>query len=266
MSDLAPLHVRVHGSGPTQAVLVHSLFFDGTMFDDFVAVADLPVRYLIPDLRGQGRSPGGDLSLEALAADVIALVERESSAPVHVVGSSMGGYVATLAAARRPDLFLDCTLLGGTADAELDPDRFAELERAIRTGIDDAVIDRIEHTMFGDDFLARPRTDAIRDRWRSHFTRLPAGVADAAHEVFARASLHDAVAALTMPVQLIAGQQDHAKEPEQMRRMLPLLADGRLTVLEGVGHTPIVEAPDAVASIVDDFWFSNSSQQKGRVA
>jgi 3-oxoadipate enol-lactonase len=255
------LHVRESGEAAGRPVLLlHSLFFDGRMFDGLVGELGRGLRFLAPDHRGQGRSPDGRLDLPALADDVARVIEQRCEGPVDVVGSSMGGYVATHLAARRPGLVRTCTLLGGTADAELDPGYFASLEDALRAGIDDAVIERIEHTMFGDDFLSRSPADPVRATWRARFRELTPRVADAAHAVFAREALHDAFAAVRAPVQLVAGKQDHAKPPVQMRHMADARPGTRLTVLDGVGHTPVVEAPERVAPLLLDLWAGAPAQ------
>lgn len=248
------LHVRESGGESGRPVLLlHSLFFDGRMFDALAEELGRGFWFIAPDHRGQGLSPDGPVDLPSLADDAARVIAERCDGPVDVVGSSMGGYVATHLAARRPELVRSCTLLGGTADAELDPAYFADLERALRTGMDDDVLARIEFTMFGDDYLGRPADDPVRTTWRSRFAELPPRVADAAHAVFARGALHEAFAAVKAPMLLIAGEQDHAKPPVQMQHMADARPGTRLEVLTGVGHTPVVEAPDRVAPLLLDF-------------
>jgi len=56
------------------------------------------------DLSGHGRSDGefADFRLSTLLADVVALVDALAPQPLILVGSSMGGWLATLAALRYP--------------------------------------------------------------------------------------------------------------------------------------------------------------------
>jgi lipase len=68
-----------------------------------------------PDLRGRGRSnhlPGA-VGMAAHAEDCAAVVREVADEPVVVVGHSMGGFVATVLAARHPDLVRALVLVDG---------------------------------------------------------------------------------------------------------------------------------------------------------
>lgn len=72
------------------------------------------------DLRGQGRSEHAEsgLDLDNLAADAIELIWTLGLGPCHLVGFSMGTFVALRVAARRPELVRTLTLIGPSAEAE----------------------------------------------------------------------------------------------------------------------------------------------------
>ncbi len=79
------------------------------------------------DLPGFGFSPppdDGDYSINGHARAVVALLESERRGPVHLVGNSMGGTIATRIAALRPDLVRTLTLVS-PALPELPPQRTA---------------------------------------------------------------------------------------------------------------------------------------------
>lgn len=59
-----------------------------------------------PERRGHGRTPDveGPITLEAMAQDTVAFLERVVGGPAHLVGCSDGATVALPVALRRPDL------------------------------------------------------------------------------------------------------------------------------------------------------------------
>jgi pimeloyl-ACP methyl ester carboxylesterase len=108
-------------------VALHGLAGAG---DEFIATADAvggPFRFVLPDLRGHGASTRvpDDVSRAAFVADVAAVVRHVSPGqPVTLVGQSMGGHTAILAAAALPELverlvLLEATVAGGTDPARL---------------------------------------------------------------------------------------------------------------------------------------------------
>ena len=72
-------------------------------------------RVVLVDQRGHGGSTTrpADTSREAFTADVVAVLEAETSEPVDLVGQSMGAHTAMLVAAARPDLVRRLVLLEG---------------------------------------------------------------------------------------------------------------------------------------------------------
>src|SRR5699024_3286787 len=108
-------NVHRYGTTGPAVLFLHSLFFDGTMFDR--VAQKLPIRAFCPDFRGMGKrkaEPGG-LSVEDQADDIIKLLGNQLREPVHLVGSSMGAYVGVRVAARVPRLITSVTLLCCTA-------------------------------------------------------------------------------------------------------------------------------------------------------
>lgn len=80
-----------------------------------VARAMPQVRLVAPDLRGRGRSSGlpGPYGMERHAADLEAVIEALELPKAHLVGHSMGGFVAVVAAHLYPHRFSDVLLIDG---------------------------------------------------------------------------------------------------------------------------------------------------------
>ncbi len=93
------------GLGPP-VVLLHGLAGYAGEWEPTAAALAPAHRVLLPEQRGHGRSGRrpADVSGSAFAADVAWWLERLAAAPAVVVGQSLGGQVALLVAARRPEL------------------------------------------------------------------------------------------------------------------------------------------------------------------
>jgi pimeloyl-ACP methyl ester carboxylesterase len=72
---------------------------------------------LVMDNRGAGRSdkPAGPYSIDQLAEDAHAVLAHRSALPAHIVGSSMGGYIALTLALRHPEAVRSLTLIATTS-------------------------------------------------------------------------------------------------------------------------------------------------------
>jgi 3-oxoadipate enol-lactonase len=74
-------------------------------------------RVLTVDNRGAGRSdkPAGPYSIRQLADDAYAVLAQRSALPAHIVGGSMGGYIALTLARYHPDAVRSLVLLATTS-------------------------------------------------------------------------------------------------------------------------------------------------------
>lgn len=111
-----------HGIG-VPVLAIHGITSSSRSWPFLAAALDNPV--FAPDLRGRGRS--NDLpapyGMGQHAEDCAAVIQASGGVPVVVVGHSMGAFVATVLAARRPDLVRGLVLVDGglpfpPADAE----------------------------------------------------------------------------------------------------------------------------------------------------
>lgn len=110
----ARIPYRVEGEGPA-LVLVHgggpgSVTWDATS----VRLTDRHT-VLLPDLSGSEKAEdsGRDLTAEALAGQLAAVIDDSGTAPADVLGHSLGAVAAAALAATRPDLVRRLILVAG---------------------------------------------------------------------------------------------------------------------------------------------------------
>ncbi len=101
------------GAAGPPVLAVHGITSSSMSWPLLAQELDQPV--FAPDLRGRGRSNRlpGPYGMGAHADDCAATIRAVSEEPVVVVGHSMGGFVATVLAAHRPELVRALVLVDG---------------------------------------------------------------------------------------------------------------------------------------------------------
>ena len=99
-------------------VLLHGGFTDSRDFGGNLDRLAGQFRVLMPERRGHGHTADvpGPITVELMAADTIAFVEKVAGGPVRLAGYSAGAIVALWVAVRRPDLVERLVLVSGAYD------------------------------------------------------------------------------------------------------------------------------------------------------
>lgn len=236
------------GPGPA-VVLSHSLFFDRSMFAAQVAEFGRRYRVVTYDHRGQGASARSRfVDMDTLAADAAALIVALDLGPVHVVGNSMGGFVALRLAARHPELLRSAVVMSSSADEEGQVENFLALLEYARTAGIPETVDAMAYIMFGDTTLAE--RVALLQRWRRHFAALDESILLAAEAVVRRESVLGELVGCTVPLLVLSGAEDHAYAPELSQRIADTAANAQHVTVRGAGHSLAVEQPLVVNDLV----------------
>jgi len=203
------------------------------------------------DQRGQHQSPGPDdpgaYTVEALAADLLAVVDDLREGPVHLVGHSFGGLVARAAVLQRPEAFRSLTLmcsgpaaLTGPRTAVLEP-----LRELAGQGIG-SVVEAMDALHAVDvKFLALDASTQgfLRDRM---LASSPAGLIGMSHALESEPDRVQDLRATGLPVLVLHGESDDAWSPALQADMADRLGAAYAVVPDAV-HSPAVEQPEATA-------------------
>lgn len=249
------VNVETTGTGPHTVVLLHG-FSDNLMTWRRVVPA-LAVRHRVIaiDLPGHGATvrPWRRPLVESYVADVSdVLAALDVLAPASVVGNSMGAVVATMLAARRPDLVDRVALIGMPGVHGVPRLWRAAVSRpatvAIRAAMAPIPQRRIQdgfawcyaraaspHPGVIDAAALRGYSAHYAERWRMH--RL-SDLGRALIGELAGLHLPDVLAGLPVPALQIWGRHDRLVPPRRTA------ADDRHIVLPGCGHCPQLDRPD----------------------
>ncbi|WP_327050475.1 alpha/beta fold hydrolase [Halomicrococcus gelatinilyticus] len=199
-----------------------------------------PFESLVWDLRGTGRSdaPPGPYSVEALAADLEAVLADHGVRRAHVVGAGLGGMVAlqyALDYSRARTLALVGTSPGGPQAVPTPEDVREQLLVDEKT--EEAMRESLRPVLSEEFFAADPAEivewrlaeDAAPDAQRAQFAAMDDfDVADRLHEI-------------TVPALVLHGTDDRVVPVENGRLLAANLPRGELRELEGAPHLAFVE-------------------------
>jgi pimeloyl-ACP methyl ester carboxylesterase len=223
LAKVGPLtvHYEVAGEGPA-VVLIHGLSGSGRWWAYNVPVLAQRYRVYNVDLIGFGRSRGQRLVLREAAGWLTEWLHVAGIAHAHLVGHSMGGYIATGVAAMVPQavrrlVLVDALVLPmspGLVSHALD---LARAMRYMRLNFLPVLV--------GDALRAGPLT-----MWR------------ATREVLG-ADLSDRLGAVQAETLVIWGEKDSLLDPKLGRKLAEQLARASFVCVEGAGHNPMWDRP-----------------------
>ncbi|MEO8107403.1 MAG: alpha/beta hydrolase [Actinomycetes bacterium] len=236
------------------AVLVPG--FTGSKEDFIATLAPLAarrVRAVSFDLTGQFETPGppdiDQYSLASFAADVWA-VASTLPRPLVLVGHSFGGLVVREAILADP-LAADGLALLASGPGAIPAEQQEVLRRFV--GVMDAfgleAVWRGKRALDAAAGAPLPPPEIDQFLTRRFLSNAPASLQAMVELLCGVADEVDALATVAPPTAVVVGVEDDAWPPNEQRQMAKRL-DATLVELPGVGHSPAVDAPDAVADAV----------------
>jgi pimeloyl-ACP methyl ester carboxylesterase len=130
------LYYECHGDG-APLLLIAGLASDSLSWQPIVADLAAHYRVITVDNRGAGRTapPTAPTSIRAMADDCVALIEHLGVPSAHVLGHSMGGFVAQDCAIRYPDKVNALVLAATTSvNSRRNNDMFSDWASALANG------------------------------------------------------------------------------------------------------------------------------------
>ena len=252
--DGAELQYTLYESGKPGAphlALIHSLALDRTVWDGVVSALGDAADILIYDCRGHGASakPPGPYTTELFAGDLRDLLASIGWSHSVVAGASMGGSVALQFAVSYPGMVDGLGLIDTTAWYGADaPKSWSErAQKAIDEGLGSMIAFQ-QTRWFSDAF----RTNAVAtgERFAQIFLRNDVAAYAATCHMLGNFDLRSKLATLTMPVEILVGEEDYATPPDMARVLEAGIAGSHLTVVPGARHLTPIEIPERIAALL----------------
>jgi 3-oxoadipate enol-lactonase len=242
--------VEVHAvvEGPADApvlLLSNSLGADLAMWDPQVPALTELFRVVRYDTRGHGRSPvpDGDSTIDDLADDVVALLDRLEVPAAHVAGLSIGGMTALRLAVREPQRVRTLTVLCSSAYTG-NEQSWRDRAHTVRTEGTGAIAGAVISRWFTPGFAAA-NPDLIA-RLRATFAAHPdEGYASCCAAIAAMDQRAD-LSRITAPTLVVSGAEDAALPPEHQRVIAEGIPGARLLSLSPAAHLATIEQAQQV--------------------
>ena len=248
VDDIQVAH-RIQGDGHPVLLIAGLGAVKELWTDEFIEQLASGFKVITVDNRGIGETPAGEkgFSISQFAADTAGLLRSIDEWPAHVVGYSMGGYIAQEMALLNPELVDRLVLLGtecgGAGGVRQEPGILLQMtdggegERNFLLSADwlkenGAGLGDIFGASDGQDVeLFARQADAIRN-WNGTCARLPD---------------------MDKPTLVITGSDDIVILPENARVLSELIPDAQLVQFEGGHHGLLLQFPRELARIISDF-------------
>ena len=217
----APL-IMIHGLGASSR----------WWFPLFPELTDAGFRLLAPDLPGFGHSPGSVGTIEETARTVIAFADRLRLGEFFLCGHSMGGAIAAHLTANYSGRVRRLVLIDSAGIPNGSPARW--LGRIVQPW---SWCPRSFYgTLLGDIVRAGPRGMLRGFRRTLHY------------------DLRSTLPHVRAPTLVIWGEEDTLTPLRHGHEIVDALPDGRLEVIGGARHLPMVSRPSSVAKLMIGFY------------
>lgn len=223
------------------------------------------IRAVVPDLRGHGVSELGNglpvggfslvpdapvLTMEQLASDVLALLDKLALQKAVFAGCSIGGYVLLELWRRAPERMTGLVFVCSKpqADAPANQHRRAETIQRARTEGVTALFDGMAQSLLGET-SRRERPEMVAEV-RARMTLTPEAVVAVQAGLATRPDSVPTVASIRVPILAVAGAEDATATPGEMEAFRAAPGGCEMHVLGGAGHFAACEQPRKVAALM----------------
>lgn len=233
-------------------VLLHGFCGSSRYWEHVIPVLSESCRVIALDLPGHGQSGPlkGSSTIENLADQVKNLLSELNLQEVTMFGHSLGGYITLAFAEKYSNQLNGFSLIHSTAfpdSEEAKKGRLANIEKVNQSGIY-SLIDGLVPKLFSPDNQDENYVGAAME---IGYTTSAEGAIDALNAMKDRPDRNQVLEASTMPVLLIAGEQDQIIPAEKTFSVSR--ANIKQSIIKDSGHMSMYENPHDLIKEIQDF-------------
>ncbi|MBW8011087.1 MAG: alpha/beta hydrolase [Chloroflexi bacterium] len=245
-------HYEIQGEGEP-LVFIHGLGSSGRDWESQADYFSKLYQVVTYDVRGHGQTdkPPGPYSIPMFAADLAGMIEAFEIAPVHLVGYSMGGWIAFQLAVDYPELLKSLVIVNSSP--ELVPrtlqERFAVWQRTILFRL--LSMRKIGEILSKRIFIKADQEELRRtfvERWAENHK--PAYMA--AFKAAVGWSVADQLGDIHTPTLVLTTSEDYTSVAEK-ETYTALMPNAGIKIIDDARHAPQVEKPDEFNQQLGEF-------------
>ncbi|WP_439505495.1 alpha/beta fold hydrolase [Sediminibacterium sp.] len=246
------LSYSVYGKG-TPVVLLHGYGEDSQIWLNQIAHLSAHCLLIVPDLPGSGKSSitakGLDewlpnMSIDSLAQSINQLLIAENVSACILLGHSMGGYIGLAFAELYPSKLLGLGLVHSTAFADNNEKKIVRQKsiQFIAENGGSAFFKTSMPNLFGKKFKENQAhiIEQLINQSKNFESSILIGYTRA---MMNRPDRSTVLGSANFPILFIAGPEDIAAPLKDVQEQATLPNKSYLTILDGVGHMGMLEAP-----------------------
>ncbi|MCE9544362.1 MAG: alpha/beta fold hydrolase [Planctomycetia bacterium] len=255
---IEPANVKVEGTGPP-ILLIHGFGAAMDWWDEIAPVLARNHRVVRIDLIGHGgtAAPASGYEITRQAQMAAAVLDKLGIDRVTVIGHSMGGEVAVAFAALKPARIERLVLIDSPAIAGT---HFTVLANLYLTPVIGEALSHLRTARMARRALAQAFAPnfPVPERFVADLKQLPYIAFRKAHEDSAAfrttQPTYKRLAELkpVPPLLVIFGSLD-AIVPVENAKLFDRVPGARVEIIDGVGHSPIVESPAQTVKLIEEF-------------
>lgn len=247
------IHYQARGEAEQTLVLIHGLGMSSELWKSQIPEFSKHFRTIAVDLRGFGKSERPDdpdaYSIDAMTKDIIELIKSLEIHGCHLLGTSMGGFVAQSLAIAEPTL-CKSLILCHTAPKMSIPENIINerVESLLKMSLK-------EYGALVAEQACSPRASFDIKSWvvnmitkndKSTYTKvLTKGLSDF--------DVTRSLSRIVLPTLVVVGENDRVLPPEEGRKIAQLVKNSKIVEISEVGHLGYAEKPRTFNNLVLDF-------------